>query len=219
MPRNKEDAIVTPSSGNVFTDLGFADAGERKTKVRLAFAINQILERRRLSQAEAARRLGINQPKVSALVNYRLDGFSVERLMHFLRRSAGMWRLSFAANRVPGELPGPLSPQLEGFSMPLDSKPILCKTPEELAAAVGLSAAEASEWRLQHALLKRLKEIVLRQGITHAEVAKRAGTSRTRVTAILNGDLDHVSSDLLVRVLAGLGYRVRVSVVKSHTAA
>ena len=98
-------------------------------------------------------------------------------------------------------------------------KPVLCRTPEELAAAMGLSAAEAKEWQLQHALFKRLKEIVLRQGVTHAEVAKRAGTSRTRVTAILNGGLDHVSSDLLVRILAGLGYRVRVSVVKSDTAA
>ena len=98
-------------------------------------------------------------------------------------------------------------------------KPIVCKTPEELAAAIGLSAADAKEWQLQHALLKRLKEVVVKQGITHAEVAKRAGTSRTRVTAILNHDLDHVSSDLLVRILAGLGYRVKVSVVKSDTAA
>jgi predicted XRE-type DNA-binding protein len=84
---------------------------------------------------------------------------------------------------------------------------------------MGLSAADAKEWQLQHALLKRLKEIVLRQRITHAEVAKRAGTSRTRVTAILNDDLEHVSSDLLVRILAGLGYRVKVSVVRSGTAA
>src|SRR5580698_10002090 len=84
MPKNEKDPIVTPSSGNVFADLGFADADERKTKVRLAFAINQILEQRRLPQAEAARCLGINQPKVSALANYRLEGFSVERLMHFL---------------------------------------------------------------------------------------------------------------------------------------
>ena len=98
-------------------------------------------------------------------------------------------------------------------------KPIVCNTPEELAAAMGLSAAEAKEWQLQHALLKRLKEIVVRQGITHAEVAEKACTSRSRVTAILNGNLDHVSSDLLVRILAGLGYRVRVSVVKSDTAA
>ncbi len=79
MPKNKKNPIVTPSSGNVFADLGFADADERKTKVRLAFAINQIVQRRRLSQAEAACRLSINQPKVSALANYRLEGFSVER--------------------------------------------------------------------------------------------------------------------------------------------
>jgi predicted XRE-type DNA-binding protein len=71
-------------SGNVFADLGLADAEERKTKVRLAFAINQILERRRVPQAEAARRLGISQQRVSALADYRLEGSSVERLMHFL---------------------------------------------------------------------------------------------------------------------------------------
>jgi len=86
MTRQKSEAkeAVTPSSGNVFADLGFADAGERQTKVRLAFAINQILGRRRLPQTRAARLLGINQPKISALSNYRLEGFSVERLMHFL---------------------------------------------------------------------------------------------------------------------------------------
>jgi predicted XRE-type DNA-binding protein len=60
------------------------DATEKKTKVRLAVAINQILGKAHLSQAVAAERLGINQPKISALVNYRLDGFSVERLMNFL---------------------------------------------------------------------------------------------------------------------------------------
>jgi predicted XRE-type DNA-binding protein len=82
--RNEEERAVTPGSGNVFADLGFADAGERQTKVRLALAINQILERRKLPQGKAARLLDINQPKVSALANYRLEGFSVERLMHFL---------------------------------------------------------------------------------------------------------------------------------------
>ena len=75
-PRND---TVSRGSGNVF-----ADAEERQTKVRLAFTINRILERRRLPQAEASRRLGINQPKISALAHYRLEGFSVERLMYFL---------------------------------------------------------------------------------------------------------------------------------------
>ena len=75
---------VSASSGNVFADLGLADADERQTKVRLAFSINQILARRRWSQTEAARRMGLNQPKISALCNYKLEGFSVERLMYFL---------------------------------------------------------------------------------------------------------------------------------------
>lgn len=77
------DSIVRGTS-NVFADLGFADAEERQTKLRLAYAINGIMDERRLTQAAAAARLGINQPKVSALRNYRLDGFSVERLLTFL---------------------------------------------------------------------------------------------------------------------------------------
>jgi predicted XRE-type DNA-binding protein len=76
--------FITPSSGNVFADLGLPDAGERKTKLRLAFEINQIIEEQGLSQIIAAHRLKINQPKISALANYRLEGFSVERLMNFL---------------------------------------------------------------------------------------------------------------------------------------
>jgi len=71
----------------------------------------------------------------------------------------------------------------------------------------------------QHVLVKRLKEVARPQKITHAEIAKRAGTSRTRVTAILNDDIQHVSTDLLIRILASLGYRVKVSVVRSDTAA
>jgi predicted XRE-type DNA-binding protein len=80
--RNKE--AVVPSSGNVFRDLGLHDADEKQTRVRLAVAINQAIRQRRLSQAAAARLLEVNQPKVSALANYRLEGFSVERLIHFL---------------------------------------------------------------------------------------------------------------------------------------
>src|ERR1700740_744539 len=80
--RNK--TAITPSSGNVFADLQLADADEKHTKVRLAVTINQIIEHARLSQSAAADALKINQPKISALANYRLDGFSVERLMNFL---------------------------------------------------------------------------------------------------------------------------------------
>ncbi len=75
---------VVASSGNVFADLGLPAADEKRTKVQLAVAINQIIQKRHLSQNAAAGLLEINQPKISALANYRLDGFSVERLMHFL---------------------------------------------------------------------------------------------------------------------------------------
>ena len=76
--------LVTRSSGNVFADLRLHNAVEKQTKVRLAVAINQIIADQHLTQGLAARRLKINQPKISALSNYRLEGFSVERLMNFL---------------------------------------------------------------------------------------------------------------------------------------
>jgi len=75
---------VTRSSGNVFVDLRLSDPDEKLTKVRLAVAINKILEQKRLRQAAAAKLLDLNQPKISALANYRLEGFSVERLLRFL---------------------------------------------------------------------------------------------------------------------------------------
>jgi predicted XRE-type DNA-binding protein len=75
---------IARGTGNVFADLGYPDAEERQTKLRLAHALNQIIEKRHLTQAAAAELLGVSQPKVSALVNYRLAGFSVERLMTFL---------------------------------------------------------------------------------------------------------------------------------------
>jgi len=79
-----EDEPITRGTANVFADLGYPDAEERQTKLRLAHAINGIVEKRHLVQAQAAEILGINQPKVSALARYKLDGFSVERLMKFL---------------------------------------------------------------------------------------------------------------------------------------
>jgi predicted XRE-type DNA-binding protein len=75
---------ITRGTGNVFADLGYADAEERQTKLRLTHAINGVIARRRLTQATAAAKLGVSQPKISALAHYRLAGFSVERLMGFL---------------------------------------------------------------------------------------------------------------------------------------
>ena len=82
---NKDDDMkITRGTSNVFADLGYTDADERQTKLRLAHTINGVIARQKLTQALAAEKLAVNQPKISALANYKLDGFSVERLMSFL---------------------------------------------------------------------------------------------------------------------------------------
>ena len=58
---------IERGSGNVFADLGLPDAEERKTKLRLSYTINQMIEKEGLSQTAIAERLGLTQPKVSAL--------------------------------------------------------------------------------------------------------------------------------------------------------
>lgn len=83
MAKNMSKRVIR-SSGNVFADMGLPDATKLDTKARLGVALNLIVERQRLTQAEVATALDINQPKVSALLNYKLEGFSVEHLMHFL---------------------------------------------------------------------------------------------------------------------------------------
>lgn len=71
------------SSGNVFADLGLAQPDELKIKLVLAVRLNERIKALHLKQAEVAKRLGIAQPNVSALLNYRLDNFSSEKLLDF----------------------------------------------------------------------------------------------------------------------------------------
>jgi len=80
----RKPKAVDAGTGDVFVDLGFADAGERKLRVQLAMQINELLADRRLTQAKAATLFGIPQPHVSYLKRYRLSRFSSERLLRFL---------------------------------------------------------------------------------------------------------------------------------------
>src|SRR5258708_30237016 len=75
---------MEPSSGNVFADLGLADAEQRVIKAGLVVKIGRIVRQRKLTQAVAARLMGIDQPKVSAMLAGQFRGYSVERLMRFL---------------------------------------------------------------------------------------------------------------------------------------
>jgi predicted XRE-type DNA-binding protein len=73
-------------------------------------------------------------------------------------------------------------------------------SPEASAEALGFSQDEEQRWRAQIVALQRLKDVIQRENLTHAEVARRAGTSRSRVTAILNENLEQVSPAALEKI-------------------
>ena len=79
-----EPIEVEESSGNVFADLGLPDAEELLAKARMVYRICAVIAERKLTQAQAAKILGIDQPKISALMRGKLSGFSTDRLFRFL---------------------------------------------------------------------------------------------------------------------------------------
>jgi predicted XRE-type DNA-binding protein len=83
MPK-REALKQEPSTGNVFADLGLAGAGEHLIKAGLVVRIGRTIRRRKLTEAAAAQLMGIDQPKISAMLAGRFRGYSVERLMRFL---------------------------------------------------------------------------------------------------------------------------------------
>jgi predicted XRE-type DNA-binding protein len=80
----KPTVAITTSSGNVFEDLGLPDAAEHLATAELALCICQRIKKLKLTQAQAAKLLLVDQPKVSALWRGQLSGFSTDRLIRFL---------------------------------------------------------------------------------------------------------------------------------------
>ena len=90
------------------------------------------------------------------------------------------------------------------------SKLIVARNSIELADALGLLPEDAVEMEVRSDLNDMIIKTVEQKGLTHAAVAKIAKTSRTRVTAILNRNTHEVSTDLMLRILASLGYRAKI---------
>jgi predicted XRE-type DNA-binding protein len=90
------------------------------------------------------------------------------------------------------------------------NKTVTARNSKELADALGLTDADRAAMEMQLELAERIGLEVRKAGMTHAQLAQLAGASRPRVTAIVNGNLDGVSTDLLLRILAALGVRVRL---------
>jgi predicted XRE-type DNA-binding protein len=92
---------------------------------------------------------------------------------------------------------------------------VTARTGHDLARLLELSAEDSAAMELRVALLKKIITEVDKQDLTHAQAAARTGTSRSRMTSILNGAIQDVSTDLLLRVLAALGIRARISFAKA----
>jgi len=96
---------------------------------------------------------------------------------------------------------------------------IIARNLRELEQALNLSPAQGAEVEARSARCDKLISVAERDGLTHTFIAKAAGTSRTRVTAILNRNLHGISTNLLLRILGALGYQARITLSKSKPAA
>jgi predicted XRE-type DNA-binding protein len=92
----------TLSSGNVFADLNLRNADDLLAKAELAAKIIAEVQRRRLTQSQAADVLGIDQPKISALKQGKLTGFSIERLVRLLLRLGHDVEITVKGRSRPG---------------------------------------------------------------------------------------------------------------------
>lgn len=90
------------------------------------------------------------------------------------------------------------------------SKILVTKNARELAAALGLSASAGIEMEFRSDLNDKIIETVEKKELTHAQVAKLAKTSRTRITALLNRNTQDISTDLMLRVLGALGVKAKI---------
>lgn len=90
------------------------------------------------------------------------------------------------------------------------TNPLVAKDAFELAEALGLSSAHGLEIQIRSDLNDKIIDVVEKKGLTHAQVAKLAGTSRTRITAMMNRDTKGTSIDLMLRIIASLGVQAKI---------
>lgn len=98
-------------------------------------------------------------------------------------------------------------------------KPIIARNASELARVLDLSPADVIDMEIRSHINDKIVQAVTQSGLTHAQIAKSAGTSRSRLTALVNRDRTHVSTDLMLRILATLGYRTKITFTRTRNAA
>lgn len=94
------------------------------------------------------------------------------------------------------------------------TRSVKAKSARDVARSLGLSDKDSAAMELRVAVVKKIIAEVAKQEFTHAQAAELTGTSRSRITSILNGVVQDVSTDLLLRVLSALGIKATVSFAK-----
>jgi len=92
---------VEKSSGNVFRDIGFnpEEAASLRIRSELMLKLSEILKQRGLTQAAAAKLMGVTQPRVSDLVRGKIDLFSIDTLIDMISRAGGQVRIAVRSVR------------------------------------------------------------------------------------------------------------------------
>lgn len=98
------DATITKGSGDVFTDVGFSPAESRNLRLRsqMTMALRKFIEKEGLTQAAAAKRLKVSQPRISDLTRGKISRFSLDTLVNMLS-DAGLevdFRIKSPSRRV-----------------------------------------------------------------------------------------------------------------------
>jgi predicted XRE-type DNA-binding protein len=91
------------------------------------------------------------------------------------------------------------------------AKAVVARTAGALAEVLGLERTEGIEIAVRSALNTKIIQVIEKRGLTHAHVATLAGTSRTRITALINRNTKDISTDLMLRVLGALGVSAKVT--------
>lgn len=94
------------------------------------------------------------------------------------------------------------------------SKSVITKDAKELAVALGLNATIGLEIEIRSYLNNKIIETVKKRGLTHAEVARLAKTSRTRITALMNRQSKDISIELMLRTLGAIGVQAKIQFKK-----
>lgn len=84
MFKKQKEIEVIASSGNVYADTGHPHSEEAMAKAELAILISGAIKRKKLTQKKAAEMIGVDQPKISAIIRGQLSGFTIDRLFRFL---------------------------------------------------------------------------------------------------------------------------------------